>query len=136
MFLSWRRHQPKWQSAPRRFEEDLRTVKGRRMAAGRGCFAPESRSLTTIHLNRASNIAGVRVRCTIHRRNKEALPTLELMQHSSASFRPLEGAFLFVASWRVQWYYYVAFGETPSSLKKTRQNLCLFTTIVSLLISD
>lgn len=31
--------------------------KGRRMAAGRGCFAPESRSLTTIHLNRASNIA-------------------------------------------------------------------------------
>lgn len=55
------------------FRGDLRTGKGRRMAGTERLFCARFRSLTTIHLNRVSNIAGARVRCTIHRWNKEAL---------------------------------------------------------------
>lgn len=94
----------------------LKNGKGEKDGAGRGCFAPESRSLTTIHLNRASNI--VRARCTIHRRNKEAF-----LQGNLCNIQALLSAF-----WRVlplHFYssrpsqvsafmtLYVTFEETP-----------------------
>lgn len=58
--VSFPAYRPERERAFRVVSRRLKGGKGEKDGAEWGCFAPESRSLTTIHLNRASNIARAR----------------------------------------------------------------------------